>query len=107
MVSTDSTKILLDAGIKLGEVEEHPQIKDEMLKNIDAIFISHAHLDHVGYLPHVYSKGYKGYIYTTKPTMELTNVLISDYMRISNPREVTKDGLGRLAKSWKVVDFGK
>ena len=107
MVSTEKTRILLDAGVKLGEVEERPIIKDEEVKKVDAIFISHAHLDHIGYLPHVYSRGYKGYIYTTKPTMELTNVLISDYMRISNPREVTKDGLGRLAKSWKVIDFGK
>src|SRR5271156_7194946 len=104
MVSTDSTKILLDAGIKLGEVEEHPQIKDEMLKNIDGIFISHAHLDHVGYLPHVYSRGYRGNVYATKPTMELTAVLISDYMRISNPRSVTKEGLGKLQKGWKVID---
>ncbi len=107
MVSTERTRILLDAGVKLGEVEERPLIKDEELRKVDAIFISHAHLDHIGYLPHVYSKGYKGYIYATKPTMELTNVLISDYMRISNPREVTKDGLARLSKSWKVVDFKK
>jgi hypothetical protein len=105
MISTDKTRILLDSGIKLGEVEERPLIKDEMLKSVDAIVISHAHLDHIGYLPHVYSKGYKGSIYTTKPTMELTNVLISDYMRLSNPREVTKEGLDRLQKSYKVVDF--
>lgn len=105
MISTDKTKILLDAGIKLGEVEEHPLIKDEELKKVDAILISHSHLDHIGYLPHIYSAGYKGNIYTTKPTMELTNVLISDYMRISNPRDVTKDGLNRLQKSYKVCDF--
>jgi hypothetical protein len=37
--------------------------------------------------------------------MELTNVLISDYMRISNPQDVTKDGLNRTSKSYKVVEF--
>jgi predicted metal-dependent RNase len=105
MVSTEKTKILLDAGIKLGEIEEHPMIKDSELNTIDGIFISHAHLDHIGYLPHVYSSGYKGTIYTTKPTMELTNVLISDYMRISDPKDVTKDGLARLQKSYKVCEF--
>ncbi|MGI0100417.1 MAG: MBL fold metallo-hydrolase [Candidatus Micrarchaeaceae archaeon] len=105
MVSTEKTRILLDAGIKLGEVEEHPTIKDEEFKKIDGIFISHAHLDHIGYLPHAYSAGYAGHTYTTKPTMELTNVLISDYMRISNPRDVTKDGLNRLQKSYKVCEF--
>jgi uncharacterized protein len=105
MISTEKTRILLDAGIKLGEVEEHPLIQDKDLNRIDGIFISHAHLDHIGYLPHIYSAGYKGHIYTTKPTMELTNVLISDYMRISNPQDVTKDGLNRLQKSYKVVEF--
>ncbi len=105
MISTAKTRVLLDAGIKLGEVEEHPTIKDEELKKIDGIFISHAHLDHIGYLPHIYSAGYQGHIYTTKPTMELTNVLISDYMRISNPRNVTKDGLNRLQKSYKICEF--
>jgi uncharacterized protein len=105
MITTDKTRILLDAGIKLGQVEEHPLIKDEDLKKIDGIFISHSHLDHIGYLPHIYSAGYTGNMYTTKPTMELTNVLISDYMRISNPRDVTKEGLGKLQKSYKVCEF--
>jgi predicted metal-dependent RNase len=105
MISTDKTKILLDAGIKLGEVEEHPMIKDSDLHTVDGIFISHAHLDHIGYLPHIYSSGYKGHIYATKPTMELTNVLISDYMRISEPKDVTKEGLTRLQKSYKVCEF--
>ncbi len=106
MVSTERTKILLDCGIKLGEVEEHPMIHDSELDKIDGIFISHSHLDHIGYLPHVYSCGYKGHIYATKPTMELTNVLISDYMRISEPKDVTKDGLARLHKSYKICEFG-
>lgn len=105
MVSTEKTRILLDAGVKLGEVEEHPIITDKELNSIDGIFISHSHLDHIGYLPHIYSAGYRGNIYTTKPAMELTNVLISDYMRISNPRDVTKEGLNRLGKSWKVAEF--
>jgi uncharacterized protein len=60
MISTEKTRILLDAGIKLGEVEEHPLIQDKDLNRIDGIFISHAHLDHIGYLPHIYSAGYKG-----------------------------------------------
>ena len=105
MVSTDKTRILLDAGIKLGEVEEHPTIKDEELRKLNGVLISHSHLDHVGYLPHIYSAGYRGYTYAIKPTMEITNVQISDYMRISNPRDVTKDGLARLQKSYKIVEF--
>jgi uncharacterized protein len=105
MIASEKSKILLDAGVKLGVVTEYPTIKDEQLRSIDAIFISHSHLDHIGYLPHIFSAGYKGNVYTTKPTMELTNVSIADYMRISEPKNVTKDGLSKLQKSYKVVEF--
>ncbi|MGC8669727.1 MAG: MBL fold metallo-hydrolase [Candidatus Micrarchaeia archaeon] len=107
MISTENTKILLDAGVKLGEKEEYPIIEDRMLSEVDGIFITHAHLDHCGYLPHIYTAGYKGLVYATKPTAELINVLISDYMHISNPQNVTKEGLEKLHKSYKIVDYEK
>ena len=105
LISSGNSNILLDAGVKLGKVVEHPQITKQVLDKVDAIFVSHAHMDHVGYLPHLYSMGYKGKIYATKPTFELTNVLISDYMRISDPKSITKDGLARMQKSYKMVEF--
>ncbi len=105
LISSGNSNILLDAGVKLGKVVEHPQITKQVLDKVDAIFVSHAHMDHVGYLPHLYSMGYKGKIYATKPTFELTNVLISDYMRISDPKTITKDGLARMQKSYKMVEF--
>jgi len=107
MISTEKTKILLDAGVKLGEKEEYPLIGDRMLNEIDAVLVTHAHLDHCGYLPHIYTAGYKGMVYATKPTVELINVLISDYMHISNPSNVTKNGIERLHKSYKIVEYNK
>lgn len=105
LISSGNSNILLDAGVKLGKIVEHPQITKQVLDKVDAIFVSHAHMDHVGYLPHLYSMGYRGKIYATKPTFELTNVLISDYMRISDPKSITKDGLSRMQKSYKMVEF--
>ena len=107
MVSTDKTKILLDAGVKLGEVVEYPKIDDRTLREIDGIFVSHAHLDHSGYLPHIYTAGYRGNVFASKPTIELINVLISDYMRLSNPENVSKEGLSKLAKGFKIFEFRK
>lgn len=107
MISTGNTKILLDAGVKLGEKEEYPMIEDRMLKEIDGIFITHAHLDHCGYLPHIYTAGYTGLTYATKPTIELVNVLLSDYMHISNPTNVTKEGLEKLHRSYKIIEYNK
>lgn len=105
MIKTDKTKILLDAGVKLGAKDEYPQIPDQTLKEIDAIFVSHAHLDHSGYLPHIFSAGYTGKVYATKPTIELINVMINDYMRISEPKNVSKDGLAKLQKAYKILEF--
>jgi hypothetical protein len=107
MVRSGNTTILLDAGIKLGEVEEHPTLPDALLKHIDAVFVTHAHLDHSGYLPHIFSAGYEGKVYATKPTLELINVLISDYMHISNPQNVSTEGLARMRKSYEIVEFGE
>jgi predicted metal-dependent RNase len=107
MVSTEQTKILLDAGVKLGETDEYPVIGDSQLREIDGIFVSHAHLDHTGYLPHIYTAGYRGDVFATKPTIELTNVLLSDYLRISNPPNISKAGMAELSRHFKIIEYGK
>ncbi len=107
MVEGNNAKILLDAGVKLGEKEEYPVLEDGELKDVDALVLSHAHLDHSGYIPHIFSTGWEGYVYSTKPTFELTNVLIMDYMRISNPKNVSKEGLQRMQRRFKHVEYHK
>ncbi len=105
MLSTNSTNIILDSGVKLGEKIEYPQLGDDQLRSIDGIFISHAHLDHVGFLPHIYSAGYKGNYFGTKPTVDISNVMISDYIRLSNPKDVTKRGLQEQSRRAKIVEY--
>ena len=107
MLSTKSTNVLLDCGVKLGEKIEYPQLSDDQLRSIDGIFLSHAHLDHVGFLPHIYSAGYKGHYFGTKPTIDVSNVMISDYIRISNPVSVTKKGLQEQSRHSKIVEYHK
>lgn len=74
--------IMFDCGIKLGEKTEYPLLEDDALRNVRNITISHAHLDHSGYLPHVYSKGASPNVFLTKPTRDLMGVLLADYQRI-------------------------
>ncbi len=105
MVESKQARILIDAGIKLGEVEEHPLIEDAKLKDIDAIVISHAHLDHCGYLAHIASNGFSGPIYSLKPTLELVNVIVNDYLNISKPKGVSKEALAKLPKRYKMVEY--
>lgn len=107
LIESEDTRVLLDAGVKLGKEVEFPLITDGEFKTLDGIVTTHAHLDHSGYLPHIFSAGYEGFVYTTKPTFELTNVLLSDYMRISHPSNVTKAGLARMQKSNKLMEYGQ
>lgn len=78
--------LLLDCGIKLGEKTEYPLLADSDIKRIKNIFISHAHLDHSGYLPHIFAAGGKPNVFLTKPTRDLISVLLSDYRRIQEEK---------------------
>jgi predicted metal-dependent RNase len=82
LLEEDGRNLMLDCGIKLGEKTEYPLLHDDELRRIDSIAISHAHLDHSGYLPHVYSKKARPRIFLTKPTRDLIGVLLADYYRI-------------------------
>ncbi len=107
MVESENAKILLDAGVKIGAQEEYPLIDDKELKSIDAVIVSHAHLDHSAYLPHLYTAGFQGRIYATKPTVELINILVSDYLKISNPSNVTREGFAKMQKHFEMVEYYK
>jgi predicted metal-dependent RNase len=83
MLLEDGNKnIMLDCGIKLGEKTEYPLIKDNELRDVKNVTISHAHLDHCGYLPRLYAKKAKPKIFVTKPTRDLMGILLSDFYRI-------------------------
>jgi len=66
--------ILLDCGLFQGNREEEKANKKPFqfdVKNIDAVVLSHAHLDHSGRLPKLVADGYSGPLYMTNPTCEL------------------------------------
>ena len=81
LVETGKTRILIDCGLFQG-------LKDLRLKNwtplpinpaeIDAIVLTHAHLDHSGYLPLIIKQGFKGKIYCTQGTQSLCKILLPD-----------------------------
>ena len=74
--------IVLDCGVKLGEQTEYPVIPDNMMPHIHDVVVTHAHLDHSGYLPHIFRDGLKPQVHATKPTRDLISVLLADYARL-------------------------
>jgi metallo-beta-lactamase family protein len=54
------------------------------LKRVDAMVLTHAHLDHVGLIPKLIREGYTGPVFTTKPTIELAELVMTDAAKIQN-----------------------
>ncbi|MEM3781669.1 MAG: MBL fold metallo-hydrolase [Candidatus Micrarchaeaceae archaeon] len=108
LVEGKDTKILLDSGVKLSEKQvELPVIRKEDLAGVKAVVLSHAHLDHCGYLPHLFAMGFEGDVYGTKPTLELANVIISDYLKISKPKEVDGHSTSKMVRHYRNADYFK
>ena len=87
LLHTQDSKILIDCGIDVSsESNGSPYIHlPEVLplETIDAVVITHAHLDHCGLVPLLYKYGYTGPTYCTYPTRDLMVLLQMDYIKVS------------------------
>ncbi|MEM3364141.1 MAG: MBL fold metallo-hydrolase RNA specificity domain-containing protein [Candidatus Micrarchaeia archaeon] len=93
----------MDYGVKIGKEEEYPIIK-KVPKNI---VITHAHLDHAAYLPHLFRKSRKTAVYMTKPTRDLIQLMIADYMRVSRNNFVDNGNvLNNILKNCRIAEYG-
>ena len=89
LLQTPNSKILLDCGLNIAITEgperfpylDVSEIGD--LNSINAIVLSHAHLDHSGLIPYLYKMGYKGPVYLTAPTRDISALLQLDVIGIA------------------------
>ena len=75
LVSWDDHSILLDCGVRreIADVSTvYPLLTEEIARDLDAVFLSHAHEDHTAALPYLYHLGYKGKVYATRETISST-----------------------------------
>jgi len=85
MLSTPETKILIDCGVSVGSEGTPYLYAPEVLpiKDITAVVLTHAHLDHSGLVPLLFLYGYDGPVYMTPPTRDLMSLLLLDYLEVS------------------------
>ncbi len=88
LLTTPDSKILIDCGINPGArnpMESFPRLDwaNITLDDLDAVVISHAHLDHTGFLPVLCKYGYKGPIYCTEPTLPMMNLIQLDAVKVA------------------------
>ncbi|MFA5993168.1 MAG: beta-CASP ribonuclease aCPSF1 [Candidatus Pacearchaeota archaeon] len=87
LLQTPNSKILLDCGIDVAShgAERFPyfDIPEFDISSIDAVILSHAHLDHSGLVPYLYKMGYEGPVYLTAPTRDISSLLALDFIGVA------------------------
>jgi hypothetical protein len=84
---TPESRILIDCGVNVaandnGNAFPFLNVPEFNLQELDAVVVTHAHLDHCGFVPYLYYMGYKGPVYCTPPTRDLMFLLHWDYLDV-------------------------
>lgn len=90
-----TTKILVDCGLIQGEKSAQIENRNDFPytpSEIDILFITHAHLDHVGRIPKLVKDGFNGIIYSTPETFSLAQLILEDALGLLT-REATNEGI--------------
>ena len=100
LLQTPESKVLIDCGIDVSSDGDdrfpYFNVPEFNLDSLDAVIISHAHLDHSGLVPFLYKMGYKGPVYMTAPTRDVAALLGLDligvaYKQAATPLYATND----------------
>jgi KH/beta-lactamase-domain protein len=115
LVETPKSKILMDCGIKAGAAnsEAYPifNLKEFDYNELDAIVVSHSHLDHLGAVPMLYEYGFSGPLYISVPTLDLATLLWFDYIDVmhknTNSPLFTARGVKEAVKHAITLEYGE
>jgi len=87
LLQTPQSKILLDCGIDVAGKAKNKfpylDVSEFKINELDAIILSHAHLDHSGLIPYLFKMGYRGPVYMTHPTRDIAALLALDFIGVA------------------------
>ena len=88
LLETAETKILIDCGTNVGSREPDQMFPffnapEFDIADVDAVIVTHAHLDHSGLIPFLYKWGYRGPVYANDATLSLMTLLQKDYIEVA------------------------
>ena len=112
LLQTPESKVLIDCGIKPG-TNEYPylNIPEFDINKLNAIVLSHSHMDHCGMIPYLYEMGFDGPLYLTAPTRDLMVLMCMDFIELTQregktPPYTTK-GIKEAVKHAICLDYGE
>lgn len=93
VVQTRESNVLLDCGVNPGSTEPYKlfprlDVPTFEIDSLDAVVVSHAHLDHCGLVPFLYKYGYDGPVYCSPPTSNLMTLLQLDYLDVAEKQGI-------------------
>ncbi|MBT3464911.1 beta-CASP ribonuclease aCPSF1 [archaeon] len=86
LLQTNESRIILDCGIDVASMNHmypHFEAPEFKIEDIDAVIVSHSHLDHSALIPLLFKFGYKGPVYCTAPTRDVMSLLALDLIKIA------------------------
>ena len=116
LLESNEGKILIDCGLiqkqDVCSIENFLPFEYEP-SSIDAVFITHGHLDHVGRLPKLLKEGFKGYIYSTLPTKDIAEEILIDSQKIIQENCINfnqenlyqQEDIEKLMSRWQALDY--
>ncbi|MEK6983877.1 MAG: beta-CASP ribonuclease aCPSF1 [Nanoarchaeota archaeon] len=84
-LQTPESRVLLDCGINVASDDKpypYLDVPEFNINELDAVILSHAHIDHCGFIPYLFKYGYKGPVYCTEPSRDVAALLLLDYIKI-------------------------
>jgi len=94
LLQVDDTKILIDCGLIQGSREADLKNREPFPyepRDIDYLFVTHSHMDHIGRIPKLVREGFRGEIYSTPVTKEIATFMFADALSVMRIHEKERD----------------
>ena len=111
-LQTPESRIIMDCGIDVSSHDEpypYLEVPEFNIKELDAVIVSHSHVDHCGMVPYLYKFGYRGPVYCTPPTRDIMCLLQLDTVKIAKsenlPELYSVDDIKEMVKHTICIDW--